>query len=60
MDKFTLLSESQLFGSVESTKLEVLKKYGSKALITDYATFLGGYNSKFYIDKATPLSEKKY
>lgn len=38
----TLLEDEQLFGS---TALDVIKKYGIKATITDLAVALGGYYS---------------
>ena len=44
----TLLSENQIFGD---NKLEILKKYGLRAQMTDFAILLGGLADLFDIDK---------
>ena len=44
--KLTLLDENQVFGS---NGLDIIKKYGTKCAITDFAILLGGYvSSDFY------------
>ena len=45
MNKCTFLTEEQYFGS---NQLEVIKKRGTKAAITDFAILLGGYVSDGY------------
>ena len=45
MSEFTLLDEEQVFGN---KKIDILKKYGIKAAITDFAILLGGYVSSVY------------
>lgn len=42
MSEFTFLSFEQVFGNKQ---LEILKRYGTKAAISDYAILLGGYVS---------------
>ena len=39
MSNFTFLTEEQCFGS---DKLDILKKRGTKAAITDFSVLLGG------------------
>ena len=39
MSEFTFLTEEQVFGDKQ---LDILKKYGTKAAISDYAILLGG------------------
>ena len=39
----TLLSEGQIWGNSSESKLEVLKKYGTKAVITDLCILTGSY-----------------
>lgn len=40
MNNFTFLTEEQIFGS---NQLDILKKYGTKASITDFSILLGGF-----------------
>ena len=48
--ELTLLSEGQICGNEEEKQLEVLKKYGTKAAITDLGILTGGYvNRDYYI-----------
>ena len=42
MKNFTFLTKEQIFGD---KKLEIIKKYGAKASITDYSILRGGYVS---------------
>jgi len=48
MVDFTFLTEEQVLGN---NQLEILTKYGTKAIITDFAILLGGYVSRnnYYI-----------
>ncbi len=39
----TLLSEGQIWGNDNESQLEVMKKYGTKAAITDLVVLTGGY-----------------
>lgn len=41
MSDFTFLNKEQVFGEYQ---LSVLKKYGVKAIQTDFSILLGGYN----------------
>ncbi len=45
MSDFTFLTEEQCFGE---GKLDILKKRGTRAAITDFSILLGGFVSKFY------------
>jgi len=45
MTDFTFLTEEQIFGD---DKLDIIKKYGTKAAITDFSILLGGYVSEYY------------
>ena len=45
MEEMTLLSEKQIFGDQQ---LDILRKYGTKCAITDFAILLGGYVSSYY------------
>ncbi len=44
MSNFTFLTQEQCF---ESDKLDILKKRGTKAAITDFSILLGAYVSEF-------------
>ena len=48
--KLTLLSEGKIFGNQHHSKLEVIKKYGTQAAITDLCILTGSYlcNDKKY------------
>lgn len=49
MSKYTFLTQEQFFE--EADKLEVIKKRGTKAAITDFSVLLGGYvDDKYHID----------
>ncbi len=45
MNDFTFLTVEQCFGS---NKLDILKKRGTEAAITDFSILLGGYVSRSY------------
>ena len=45
MSNFTFLTDVQIFGNSE---LDIIKKYGTKAAITDFSILLGGYVSSDY------------
>ena len=45
MSNFTFLTEDQIFGN---NQLDILKRYGTKCAITDFAILLGGYVSSSY------------
>ena len=45
-ENITILTKKECFE--ENSKLEILKKYGMKAAISDYAILLGGYVSNNY------------
>lgn len=45
MTDFTLLSENQVFGD---ENLDILKQYGTKCCITDFAILLGGWENGSY------------
>ncbi len=56
MSELTFLTEEQCFGS---DKLDILKKRGTKAAITDFSILLGGYRSPLhYIDSADYLGSR--
>lgn len=55
MSKFTFLTKEQCVGPQQ---LEVLRKRGTRAAITDFAILLGGYVSDFYLDNDTSLEGK--
>ena len=52
MSNFTFLTQEQCF---ERDKLEILKKRGTKAAITDFSILLGGYVSDYHIDSDSSL-----
>ncbi len=56
MNELTLLEESQIFGD---KALDVIKKRGTKAAITDFAILLGGYvSNKYYVDYTRTLDKR--
>ena len=52
MSNFTFLTQEQCFGS---DKLDILKKRGIKAAITDFSILLGAYVSDYHIDNDSSL-----
>lgn len=44
MDNFTFLSEEQIFNN----PLNIIRKRGTKAAVTDFAILLGAYVSDYY------------
>lgn len=48
MNNLTFLSLDQVIGE---NQLEIFKKYGTKAIITDFSILLGGYVNNNYILK---------
>ena len=53
MSDFTFLTEEQIFGS---NQIDVIKKRGTKAAISDFAIILGGYVSNdSYVDTDSSL-----
>ena len=52
MSDFTFLTEEQCFGS---DKLDILKKRGIKAAITDFSILLGAYVSDYHINNDSSL-----
>ena len=52
MSDFTFLTEEQCFGS---DKLDILKKRGIKAVITDFSILLGAYVSDYHINNDSSL-----
>ena len=52
MSDFTFLTEEQCFGN---NKLDILKKRGTKAAITDFSILLGAYVSDYHIDNDSSL-----
>ena len=55
MSDFTFLTEEQYFGD---DKLDILKKRGTKAAITDFSILLGAYVSDYHIDNDSSLRGK--
>ncbi len=56
--ELTLLSEGQIWGNSSEPQLEVLKKYGTKAAITDLCVLTGSYlieDTDFNIDEDSSL-----
>lgn len=54
----TLLSEGQIWGNDKEHQLEVIRKYGTKAAITDLCALTGGYlcgNTNYNIDEDSSL-----
>ena len=54
--ELTLLSEGQILGNDKENQLEVLKKYGTKAAITDLCILTGGYLCEDTIDEDRSLT----
>lgn len=52
MSNYTFLTEEQFF---DSQQLDVIRKRGTKAAITDFSILLGGYVSDYYIDGNSSL-----
>lgn len=52
MSNFTFLTEEQCFGS---DKLDILKKRGTKAAITDFSVLLGGWVSSEHVENDSSL-----
>ena len=52
MSDFTFLTEEQYFGD---DKLDILKKRGTQAAITDFSILLGAYVSGYHIDNDSSL-----
>ena len=52
----TLLSEGQIWGNSNESRLEVLRKYGTKAAITDLCVLTGSYLWKETIDEDSSLT----
>ena len=54
----TLLSEGQIWGNYKESQLEVIRKYGTKAAITDLCVLTGSYlceNTDYNIDEDSSL-----
>ena len=54
----TLLSEGQIWGNDKESKLEVIRKYGTKAAITDLCVLTGSYlcgDTYYNIDEDSSL-----
>ena len=54
----TLLSEGQIWGNDKESQLEVIRKYGTKAAITDLCVLTGSYlcdDTDYYIDEDSSL-----
>ena len=57
MDNFTFLTEEQVFGDKQ---LDIYKKYGTKAAITDISILLGSYvSSNVYTSEENTLKNKE-
>ena len=52
MSDFTFLTEEQIFGS---NQIDVIKKRGTKAAITDFSILLGGWVSSYHVDNDSSL-----
>ncbi len=52
----TLLSEGQIWGNSNESQLEVIRKYGTKAAITDLCVLTGSYLHKDTIDEDGSLT----
>ena len=52
MSKFTFLTEEQIFGS---NQIDVIKKRGTKAAVTDFSILLGAYVLDYYVDNDSSL-----
>ena len=57
MSDFTFLTEEQVFGDKQ---LDILKKYSTKAAITDFSILLGSYvSSNVYTSEENTLKNKE-
>ena len=54
--ELTLLSEGQIWGNYKEPQLEVIRKYGTKAAVTDLCVLTGSYLSKDTIDEDKSLA----
>ena len=52
MSDFTFLTEDQIFGS---NQIDVIKKRGTKAAISDFSVLLGGWFSDYHVDNDSSL-----
>ena len=52
MSDFTFLTEEQIFGS---NQIDVIKKRGTKAAISDFSVLLGGWVSDYHVDNDSSL-----
>ena len=52
----TLLSEGQIWGNSSESQLEVIRKYGTKAIITDLCVLTGSYLCEDTIDEDRSLT----
>ena len=52
MSDFTFLTEEQIFGS---NQIDVIKKRGTKAAISDFSVLLGGWVSDYHVDSDSSL-----
>ena len=57
--ELTLLSEGQIWGNSSESQLEVIRKYGTKAAITDLCVLTGSYlceDTDYNIDEDKSLT----
>ena len=52
MSNFTFLTQEQFF---EGDKLDIFKKRGTKATVTDFSILLGAYVSDYHVDNDSSL-----
>ena len=52
MSDFTFLTEEQIFGS---NQIDVIKKRGTKAAISDFSVLLGGWVSDYHVNNDSSL-----
>ena len=52
MSNFTFLTEEQIFGS---NQIDVIRKRGTKAAISDFSVLLGGWVSDYHVDNDSSL-----
>lgn len=52
MSNFTFLTQEQFF---EGDKLDIFKKRGTKATVTDFSILLGAYVSDYHVDSDSSL-----
>ena len=55
MNNFTFLAEDQIFGQ---NQLEIFKKIGTRAALTDFAIVLGAYVSDCYLEDSNDLKDR--